>query len=79
MISVEVALFAVLRQYLPDPESRTFTYRVAPGTTARQLGDMLGIPRDDSIRVFINYRLQTPDYVLQDGDQVAFIPALAGG
>lgn len=79
MITVEVTLFAVLKQYSKDPQKTSFSHQVAGGTTTRQLRDLLGIPADKNIQVFINFRMQTWDYELQDRDRVAFIPSLAGG
>jgi molybdopterin converting factor small subunit len=79
-MKVEVVALATLRQFMPDvPLGGARSMEVAPGTTMLELRDMVGLPPDE-VRVIIrNHRQAELDDVVQDGDRVAFIPAVAGG
>jgi molybdopterin converting factor small subunit len=79
-MKIEVVALATLRQFMPDvPLGGARSMEVAPGTTMLQLRDMVGLPADE-VRVIIrNHRQAELDDVVQDGDRVAFIPAVAGG
>ncbi|NPA92717.1 MAG: MoaD/ThiS family protein [Chloroflexi bacterium] len=79
-MQVEVRVFATLRQYLPDlgiGEAKVMD--VPEGTTFAQLRDMLGLPADEVKIIMRNGIHVEPDDVVQDGDRIAFIPAVAGG
>jgi molybdopterin converting factor small subunit len=79
-MKVEVVALATLRQFMPDvPLGGARNMEVAPGTTMQELRDMLGLPADE-VRVIIrNHRQAELSDVVQDGDRVAFVPAVAGG
>ncbi len=77
---VEVVAMATLRPYLPDvPLGGARIMEVEPGITMLELRDLLGLPADE-VRVIIrNHRQAELSDVVQEGDRVAFIPAVAGG
>lgn len=80
MIEVNVIAFATLRRHLPDlaiGEEKTLT--VESGTTLNDIRSMLNLPEEE-VKVIMRNNLQAePDDVAEDGDRIAFIPAVAGG
>ncbi|MGQ9585740.1 MAG: MoaD/ThiS family protein [Anaerolineae bacterium] len=80
MIQVEVRLYATLRKHLPhQPLGEPLTLQVPEGTRLVDLLVQLGVPRNEVKTAFVNNRRQEEDYVLADGDRVAFFPPVAGG
>jgi molybdopterin converting factor small subunit len=79
-LTVEVRVFATLRQFLPElgiGEARMV--EVTPGTTLAQLRDNLGLPKEQ-VKVIMRNNLQAfPDDEINAGDRVTYIPAVAGG
>jgi molybdopterin converting factor small subunit len=77
---VDVRLFATLRRYAPDlgvGESLKLT--VEPGTTMADIRDRLGLPGAE-VRVVMRNLVQADlEDEVQDGDRIAFVPAIAGG
>ncbi len=77
---VEVRVFATLRPYLPElgiGEAKVMD--LPEGTTFDQLREMLGLPADEVKIIMRNGTHVEPDDAVQDGDRIAFIPAVAGG
>ena len=80
MLTIEVRLFASLRQYQPSMDSgQGATLQVAEGTTLAELTSLLQVPSAEVKQFFVNGRRQEPDYALQAGDRVALFPPIAGG
>lgn len=79
-ITVEVRVFATLRQFLPElgiGEAKSL--QVEPGTTLDEIRDMLGLPQE-AVKVVMRNNLQAfPGDTVADGDRIAYIPAVAGG
>ena len=77
---VEVRVFATLRPYLPELGiGEAKVVEVPEGVTFGQLREMLGLPADE-VKVIMRNSLHVgPDDLVQDGDRIAFIPAVAGG
>jgi molybdopterin converting factor subunit 1 len=79
---VRVRLFASLRETAGAPEA---ALDLAAGSTAgdawgRLVGDFPGLaPRRASLAVSVNRCYARFDTVLQDGDELAFIPPVSGG
>lgn len=77
---VEVRVFATLRRHLPDlgiGEARVL--EVGAGTTLSAIRDGLGLPPDE-VRVVIRNHVQADwDDTVEEGDRIAFVPAVAGG
>ena len=79
-MQVEVRAFATLRQYLPElgvGEARLV--QVEPGTTLGQLCDRLGIPRQEVMLIMRNHVHAQAEDTVQDGDRIAYVPAVGGG
>jgi len=77
---VEVALYAMLVDYLPEADrGRERTLEVPPGTTIAQVLARLGVPREKVKLIFLNGIHAEEDTLLKDGDRVAAFPPIAGG
>lgn len=79
-ISIEVRLFATLRELLP-PENRGFKiFQVPENSTIDFLLDMVGIEDKITLILMINGRREK-DYnkVLKGGERVAMFPPVGGG
>jgi len=79
-MQVEVTVFATLRKYLPDlPVGGSKYIEVDPGATPADLMQILGLPAEE-VKIAIRNHVQTElDEIVEDGDRVAFAPAIAGG
>jgi molybdopterin converting factor subunit 1 len=81
-VRVRVRLFASLRETAGVPE---LPLDLPPGSTAedawaRLAGDLPVLaPRRASLAASVNRRYAPFDTVLQDGDEVVFIPPVSGG
>lgn len=77
---VEVRVFATLRRYLPglgvgEPK----VVEVEEGTTFAGLRDMLALPENE-VKIVMRNNLQAEfDDLIEDGDRITYIPAVAGG
>ena len=79
-MKVEVRLFATLRRYVPNLGiGEPLVMDLPEGTTPRALLERLGIPPDDVKIIMRNNKQVEMDTPRQDGDRVAFIPAVGGG
>ncbi len=79
-MQVEVTVFATLRKYLPDlPVGGSKYIEVDPGATPADLIQILGLPAEEVKIVFRNHVLTELDEIVEDGDRIAFAPAIAGG
>ena len=77
---VEVTVFATLRKYLPDlPVGGSRHIEVDPGATPADLIQILGLPAEEVKIVIRNHVLTELDEIVEDGDRIAFAPAIAGG
>jgi molybdopterin converting factor subunit 1 len=79
-ISVQVRLFASYRE---AAGTRSLDTPIAAGARVRDLVDLL-VERVPALRsapglIAVNHSYVQPDYVLHDGDEVAFIPPVSGG
>jgi len=77
---IEVTVFATLRKYLPDlPVGGSKYIEVDPGATPADLIQILGLPAEE-VKIVIRNHVQTElDESVEDGDRIAFAPAIAGG
>jgi molybdopterin converting factor small subunit len=79
-MKVEVRLFAFLERYLPPYASGdAASLDVPPGTTVREVIELLEIPNDLSCLTVINGRDASPEQLLAPGDVLSMFPPLAGG
>jgi molybdopterin converting factor small subunit len=74
-MKVNVKLFASLRTFGADEQ----VLELPAGTTVENVVHILGIP--DSIRLLriVNGEHRPADHVLQDNDELALFPPIAGG
>jgi molybdopterin converting factor small subunit len=80
MPTVQVKLYATLRQYRPDAvQGQPVTVVLEVGATIADLLQKLGIPRDVTKQCFVNGLQKGLDYMLRDGDSVGIFPPVAGG
>lgn len=79
-MQVEVTVFASLRKYLPDlPLGGSKYIEVDPGATPADLIQILGLPAEEVKIVIRNHVQAELDEIVEDGDRIAFAPAIAGG
>jgi molybdopterin converting factor small subunit len=79
-MQVEVRVFATLRRHLPELEvGGALRMEVGPGTTLASLRDKLGLPPGEVKLVIRNHLQADWNDTLQEGDRIAFAPAIAGG
>ena len=79
-MQVEVRVFATLRRYLPElgiGEAKII--QVEPGTTLGQLRDSLELPDREVKVIMCNNLHANPEDLVNDGDRITYIPAVAGG
>ena len=81
-MKVHVLFFAILREKMKRDED---DYEVAAGETISDLAKrtldpvLHGVSLNRSLLFAVNNQYVDADYQLQDGDEVAFIPPIAGG
>ena len=78
-VSITVALFAELRQYLPAGIKGSFAHAVAPGATVESVLRDLGVPGDTEITVGLNGEQGALDSELQNGDELQLFTPMQGG
>lgn len=81
-MSIHLKISSTLRKYVPQYNPRTgmdldWNFDTAP--SAGSLAENLGMPLAEIKFVMINGRQQPLDTILQDGDRVAWFPAVGGG
>ncbi len=79
-MKISVKLYAILAKYagggvMHEP----LTIEVPHRATLADLCRHLGIPDDEAKTAFVNSKLQPPEYVLCEGDQVGIFPPVGGG
>jgi molybdopterin converting factor small subunit len=79
-MQVEVRVFATLRRYLPELGiGEAKIVQVELGTTLGQLRDRLKLPIEE-VKVIMRNNLQAdPEDLVNNGDRITYIPAVAGG
>ncbi|OGG50166.1 MAG: hypothetical protein A3F84_11960 [Candidatus Handelsmanbacteria bacterium RIFCSPLOWO2_12_FULL_64_10] len=79
-MDIEVRLFATLAKYLPPgSDGRQAWLTVAEGTTAGEVLDRLGIPRQGAKLIFIDSVHRKSDTALRSGNVLSVFPPIAGG
>ena len=73
---ITIRCYATLSRFTP-PDAEAFA--AAPGETAGQLAQRLGVPLTDLKLIFINGEHVEPDAQLSDGDRLGLFPAVGGG
>jgi molybdopterin converting factor small subunit len=79
-LQVEVRLYASLRRFAPGLGiGESLKLEADPGATLGQLRDRLGLPPDEVRVVMRNSRQAELGDVVEEGDRIAYLPAVAGG
>lgn len=80
MITVQVKLFATLRQYRPGLGiGEAFPVELPDGATVGNLIQELALPENEVKVVFVNALFRDLGYVLADGDEIGIFPPVGGG
>ena len=75
-----VKLSTTLRDYIPNYQSKLGIEVPFTGAlTAQALAESLALPLDEIHVVMINGKHAEMDAIVQDGDRVAYFPAVGGG
>lgn len=74
-MQIEVRCFATLSPHAPSGNR----LEVDEGATAGEAMRILAIRPEDLKLIFVNGVHAEPDRILNDGDRVAFVPAVGGG
>lgn len=79
-IKAEVRVFATLRRYIPElGVGEPKTVELPEGTTFDALREQLGLPLEE-IKIIMRNGIQTEmDEIIEDGDRIAYVPAVGGG
>jgi molybdopterin synthase sulfur carrier subunit len=77
---VSVKLFATLVEYVPGIEpGASFKVEIPDGSSLSDLMNQLNLPEREAKIIFVNGYKQSPDYQLQDNDEVGVFPPIGGG
>ena len=77
---VNVKLFATLVVYVAGAEPGiSFQVKLPNGSSLSDLMKQLNLPQRETKLIFVNGRMQHPDYQLQDNDEVGIFPPIGGG
>jgi molybdopterin converting factor small subunit len=80
MITVQVKLFATLREYRPGLGiGEPFPVEMPGGATVGDLVRRLDLPVEEVKIVFVNALVRELDHVLADGDELGIFPPVGGG
>ena len=80
MVSVKVKAYATLRDHLPSgTKDGQRELGLEDGATIADVCEELGIPKDRVAIAIVNGRQKDIDHELDDGDEVALFPGIAGG
>lgn len=76
MGKIKIKCYATLAGFQPENGDE---FPIDPGETVGQVVARLGMDTEEVRVCFVNNRLAVLEHVLQDGDKVAFFPAVGGG
>ena len=80
MITVQVKLFATLRQHRPGLGiGERFPVELPDGSSVRDLTQHLELPQEQVKLIFVNGLFQDLEHGLADGDEVGIFPPVGGG
>ena len=79
-MKIEVRVFATLRRYIPElGVGEAKEVELPEGATFEELRAQLGLPLEE-IKIIMRNGLQTDmDETIEDGDRIAYVPAVGGG
>lgn len=74
-MKIEVRCFATISNYNPP----NGYLEIPEKSTVKDVINILNLPENEVKVIFVNGKHEKKDYVLNDGDRVAFFPAVGGG
>lgn len=77
VLTVKALGFLVRR--LPEGKTLTLPFPAAGGLAARDAMRLAGLPEDEVFLVLVNGKRARLDQALAPGDEVTFVPPVAGG
>lgn len=78
--TVHIRLYSILRKFAQEHGyDGHFTLQVEDGTTLEQIRERIGIPPRWVSRYLKEAKPLSPDYVVQEGDVIDFLPPTIGG
>ncbi len=79
-MKIEVRVFATLRKYMPEYGiGEANIIELSEGTTLEELRLQLKLPLDE-VKVIMRNGIQSElEEKIEDGDRIAYIPAVGGG
>ena len=81
-MKIKVTLFSTLKKYHPTSSgSNSFVLNMAPPCLVDGVIKQLGIPPKDVKMIFINGKkiVLNQNEKVNDGDEISFLPSIAGG
>jgi molybdopterin converting factor small subunit len=77
---VRVKLFVSLVDYVPGSKSgEPFEVRIQDSAALSSLLNQLKLPQEEAKLLFVNGLSKSPDYQLQNNDEVGIFPVIGGG
>jgi sulfur carrier protein ThiS len=77
---VRVKLFTSLADYVPGIKpGEPFEVRVQDSATLSDLLNQLKLPQEEAKLLFVNGLAKSPDYLLQNNDEVGIFTLIGGG
>jgi sulfur-carrier protein len=79
-MQVSVKVFATLTKFVPGQQAGIpFNSEIPAASTLADLMAYLKLPEEEVKLAFVNGRLKSPDYKLQNNDVVGIFPPIGGG
>ncbi|MCL5265790.1 MAG: MoaD/ThiS family protein [Chloroflexi bacterium] len=80
MVLAKVKLYATLRRYTPEtPLGTAVELDLPAGSTIADISQRFQMSPSEIKLIFVNGLRQEISYVVQNGDDIAFFPPIAGG
>jgi sulfur-carrier protein len=77
---VKVKVFAMLAKYLPEVKpGEPFDFDVKNGATLSDMITQLNLPPEEAKLLFVNGIAKSPDYQIQNNDEVGIFSPIGGG
>ncbi|PMB76477.1 MAG: hypothetical protein C0177_06105 [Fervidicoccus fontis] len=78
MPKITVALYAGLKAHAPEGASE-FDLDIPEGSKIGDIIKLLDLPDDEVANIFVDRSLKDREYIVKDGQRIAFFPLIAGG
>ncbi|AWB11008.1 Molybdopterin converting factor, small subunit [Thermodesulfobium acidiphilum] len=80
MPKITVALYAGLKARAHAPEGASeFDLDIPEGSKIGDIIKLLDLPDDEVANIFVDRSLKDREYIVKDGQRIAFFPLIAGG